>query len=51
MAPGPSSAQSTTITIKPSHGERYEHRQQVNGKDNGYRAVSEAELQALKRDG
>jgi hypothetical protein len=28
------------------HGERYEHRQRVNGQPNGYRPISEAELQA-----
>lgn len=32
----------------PSHGERYEHRERTNGQPNGYRAISEAELQELK---
>ncbi len=31
------------------HGERVEHRQRVNGQDNGYTGpVTEAELQAMK---
>jgi hypothetical protein len=30
------------------HGERYEHRQRVNGQPNGYAPISEAELQALR---
>lgn len=35
-------------TQQPSHGERYEHRERTNGQDNGYRAVTEAELQEMK---
>lgn len=34
------------LEAQREHGERYEHRQRVNGQPNGYRAISEAELQS-----